>query len=222
MKINNISFSLEDYGQEFYFTDSTGARHSAILQLPTTPDSIHQIDGEEWDSDDEEKNAVYAQLRDYFHSQFASKEHGKASIAAGFKVTHLIEIDNYYVAFSANNSAVLFEGRASSYYNVFYFDKCQSDENICEAEIIEKAKNKLFAELNAKLQAECEEYSKIANFEGDSQDYIGQCFDELVHDFMVSEFGTQEYQEGEICGEYYQFYACDIRNDATREALENI
>jgi len=148
MKINNVTFTIQEYGQEFSFTDSTGNWHSALLQLPTTPDSQNSIDGEQWD-DDEEKDAIYEELRDFFYSQFKSKEHGKASIAAGFEVTHLIEVDNFYVAFSAEKAVVLKEGAASSYYNVFFFELAHHscNESDSASVIIEQATTKLFSEL---------------------------------------------------------------------------
>lgn len=215
MQINNITFTLQDFGQEFSFTDSTGNWHSALLQLPTTPDSQNSIDGEEW-GDDEKKDAIYAELRDYFYSQFRSKEHGKASVAAGFEVTHIVEIDNFYVAFSADKAVVLKEGGASSYYNVFFFELAHHyySEDDSESEIIERATKKLFSELSGSLEKKCAEYSESANFEGDSENTIKQCFDDVKHDFMCSEFGTRDYMNTEISLSFYENYACDIANDA--------
>jgi hypothetical protein len=209
MQINNIAFTLQDYGQEFSFTDSTGNWHSALLQLPTTPDSQNSIDGEEW-NDDEDKDAIYEELRDFFYSQYKSKEHGKASIIAGFEVTHLVELDGLYVAFNAENAVVLKEGAASSYYNVFYFELA----DVVDADdVIEKAKKQLFNVLSDDLEKICEEYS-ANNLEALSENEVKQCFDELTQDFMRSEFGTNEYAEPKISGDFYQFRACDISNDA--------
>lgn len=221
MQINNITFKLEDHGQEFSFTDSTGNFHSALLQLPTTPDSQNSIDGEEWD--DVEKDAIYEELRDFFYSQFKSKEHGKASIAAGFEVTHLIEVDNFYVAFSAEKAVVLKEGAASSYYNVFFFELAHHSNNVNDDEsvIIEKATKKLFSELSDSLEKKCSAYAESANFEGEDKAEIGQWFDDITHDFMCSEFGTNDYDDAAISGKFYQFHACDIRNDATSSVIED-
>jgi hypothetical protein len=217
MQINNITFKLEDHGQEFSFTDATGKFHSALLQLPTTPDSQNSIDGEQWD-EDEEKDAICEELRDFFYSQFKSKEHGKASIAAGFEVTHLIEVDNFYVAFSAEKAVVLKEGAASSYYNVFFFELAHHsyNEDDSESEIIEQATKKLFSCLHDSLEEKCAEYAKT----GESKETVGQCFDDITHEFMKSEFSTNDYDNTEISGEFYQFYACDIRNDATNSVTE--
>jgi hypothetical protein len=215
MNINNIKFEINENNQEFSFTDSNGNWHYANLQLPKTPDSINLIENEEWN--DEEKSEIYAQLRDYFYSQFKSKEHGKASIIAGFNVTHLIEVKSYTVAFNAEQSAVLKEDRAASYYNVFCFEKAffSGEEDTSEKMIIKRARKQLFSDLGAKLKYELENYSSNVNFDGDSKDIIAQCFNDLVHDFMIREFETREYETGDVSSEFYQFYACDIRNDAT-------
>lgn len=222
MKINNITFSLQEYGQEFSFTGPQGQWHHALLQLPTTPDSQNTIDGKDYSSDNAEMVEIFKQLRDFYYSQFSDKECAKASALLGYEVTHVVCVDNLYVTFSTDRAEVIVEGRASGYYNVFYFEKFQGREDVSESEIVEKGKAKLFSDLNSALKNKLSEYAESTNFEGSDTSVVEQCFDDIVHEFMVSEFGTRDYSDLAISGEFYQWHACDARNDAIREAIENI
>jgi hypothetical protein len=142
MNIENISFTLESYGQEFIFSDSKGESRFATLQLPTLTESINSIDGEEWDSDDEEKEAIFMQLSDFFYSQFKTKRHAKASILTGFSVEVIIEIGGFYAAIGDDECVILKEGSLCNYYNTFYFERLHFDDiskNELEA-LIELAK----------------------------------------------------------------------------------
>lgn len=218
--ITNITFELNEYGQEFKFTRN-GNWHSALLQLPNTPDSINRINGEEWE-DDEEKDALFELLRDYFYAQFKSVEHAKASVEACFEVTHLIEVDNFYVAFSANKAVILKEGRLSDYYGVFYFeepDPCLFYDK-SQSAIIKEATEELFYVLSEALRKRIEDYAKNVNFYSMSEDVINQCFSDVVHEFMVHEFGTRHYDSCDISGVFYSDYACDIRSEMVGEVFK--
>lgn len=166
--INNISFELSDFGVEFSFTYKSEGYKDAFLQLPTTPDSQHKIDGDDYDCDNEYHVEVFEKLRDYFYADFKDSLCAKASAFLGKRVIHVqkvtVSITDYaddehgetkeftrqhtaYVAFCENSEHILKEGGASDYYNVFYFDNFDmplSDEK--EAEIIAEAKRLFFAE----------------------------------------------------------------------------
>jgi len=196
---NNIQFTLDNgCGIEFFFTYKSEGYKKAYLQLPTTPDSQHSIDDVEFDCDNEYHNEVLDALRDYFYSNFHSPECAKASAFLGKTVMQVQETDNLYVAFCEDSSIdVLKEGSASSYYNVFYFDRPDFVEVENEDNVITKAKKELFSSLEDSL------VKKLS----DSVDP-----DADVHDFMKGVF-CDEYLENDIAQEFYENVACDCRRD---------
>ena len=224
--VRNIQFTLEDHGQEFTFMCSVGGTNKfgkARLQLPTTPDSENNISiaGEELDGESENYQIVYESLRDYFYADFHSKECGIASALLVERVYAIEEVGSFHVAFAENGSAhILKEGRASSYYNVFYFDKTDAsdfqDEN--ESDIIESAENSLSKSLKNKLQSELSE--KLKSYE--EAEIIKQAFDELTHEFMCKNFHAEYANDGGFAEEFYSMTACDVRSDAELEAIENL
>lgn len=137
------------------------------------------------------------------------------NIVAGFEVTHLVEVGNFYVAFSAEKAVVLKEG----YDKASYFERVDNSFDEDEEDIIKKGTDKLFSNLSDSLGEKCKAYAKSVNFKNDDTDTIKQCFDDVTHDFMRSEFGTNDYDDAEIAGKFYQFHACDIRNDAINSVI---
>jgi hypothetical protein len=54
-----------------------------------------------------------------------------------------------------------------------------------------------------------------------NQDTIDQCFDEILHNFMVGEF-SYNYRDFDLAREFYTDHGCDIRQDFERESLQYI
>jgi hypothetical protein len=129
MNVSKIQFNLEEHGQEFTFIYSNKCG-TARLQLPTTPDSINEIllDGNALDVDDENYSTICEALRDRFYSAFNTKKCAAASALLGQRVNSIVEVNNFYVAFSCGFAHVLKEGRLSDYYNVFYFDNTDASD----------------------------------------------------------------------------------------------
>jgi len=217
--INNISYSLDNgNGIEFNFTYKSEGFRQSYLQLPNTPDSIHTIDNDCFDSDNEDHSEIFEGLRDYFYSDFKDIECAKASAFTGSHIIHVQSVtygfewfDEYddrrvssrefYVAFSEDSSQVLKEGRASSYYNVFYFDVETDLSSDQETEIIKLAKKEFFAELETALKNALEKGTDA------------QSCDDIVNDFMNENFWHGYYQTDSetIAMDFYENIACDCR-----------
>jgi len=199
--INNIQFTLDSgCGVKFSFTYKCDGFKKAYLQLPTTPDSQHSVDDVEFDCDNEYHSEVIEVLRNYFYTDFHSTECAKASAFLGKRVMQVQDNDLVYVAFCEDGGVeVLKEGSASSYYNVFYFDKSGFVEN--EDDVIAKATKNLFSSLEDDL------IKKLS----DSIDP-----DTDVHAFMQAVF-CDEYSENDVAQAFYEDVACDCRADRENE-----
>ena len=224
--IRGIQFTLEDHGQEFTFmcsVDGTNKFGNARLQLPTTPDSENNIsiDSDELDRESENYTAIYEILRDFFYDSFNDKECAKASASLDMRVYAVEEVNSFYVAFAENGSAhILKEGRASSYYNVFYFAQTDpsdlQDEN--EIDIVESAEKSLRESLANELKTGLSD--KLTGYE--DAEIIKQAADEFTHEFMCKKFHAEYANDGGFAEEFYSMTACDVRSDAELEAIESL
>ena len=229
-QIKNIRYSFEEYGIEFNFMNNTGDWMNAILQPPNTPDSQHFIDSENYDSENEQHHAIFEELKEFYYADFKDIECAKASIVAQERILHVEQSGNYYAAFSTDNAHVLKEGRASSYYNVFYFDKFDNETDLSEDEIIETAKKAWFASLKKELDAKLTEwnaeweqggFATAGNYIDDLDGMAYNCPDETVGEFMRDNFES-EWQDSDIAQDFYQNIACDFRSDAQYDAQERL
>lgn len=134
--IENITFEIREYGVEFDFNGG-----SAILQLPTTGDSIDAINGNNYDDEDASHAEIYAALKKHFYKSF--KNSACAAAAACLldsTVYDVIETDICHVAFTENGQFCIVMSSYANYYSLNYlFEKVQHWHNINEKLEIEKA-----------------------------------------------------------------------------------
>ena len=117
-KLKSIQFSLEEGYQEFSFkVDEESC--SAQLQLPSTPDSQHVINGEDFDSESEEHVYIFDELKERFFESFEDVECAAASALIGLRVVRVEKMQNSFcVAFLENKEKVLIkESSCKDYYN---------------------------------------------------------------------------------------------------------
>lgn len=224
--INNINYRLDSgNGIEFGFTYKCEGFKKAYLQLPNTPDSQHTIDGEDFDSDNEYHSEVFETLRDHFYADFKDVECAKASVFTGTRIIHVEQIDHdiemydiescnshtstceFYVAFSHIKAYVLIEGRASDYYNVFYFDEADVSSDDKEL-IVSSAEKQFFAQLKTEIKKALESGTDA------------QHCDDIVGKFMNDNFEQGWCDESDLAMGFYEAIACDCRCDREYE-LDN-
>ena len=229
MSINNISYTFENYGIEFGFQDDkTGKFLSAILQLPHTPDSCHSICGQDYDSDNERHKSIYDALKEHYYNDFDFTDAAKASIVCQERVIRVEDVGNYAVAFcESGNVTVLREGRAASYYNVFYYENVDVNDDVDESDIIKTAKKSWFSYLSKSLKNEFESWGKGWQSSGfpfgmgaDSPKAVAESVpDEILGDFMRETFGL-DWQESDTSQEFYEEIGCPLRGDAIDDLKE--
>jgi len=229
MKIKNISYTFENYGIEFGFqNDKTGKFLSAILQLPHTPDSCHSICGQDYDSDNERHKSIYESLKEHYYNDFEYMDAAKASIVCQERVIRVEDVGNYAVAFcESGNVTVLREGRAASYYNVFYYENVDVNDDVDESDIIKTAKKSWFSYLSKSLKNEFESWGKGWQSSGfpfgmgaDSPKAVAESVpDEILGDFMRETFGL-DWQESDTSQEFYEEIGCPLRGDAIDDLKE--
>lgn len=167
--INNIRFGInEDFVEFWYFQNNE--EKTAYLQLPDTPDSIHQINNinsDEWYlKDDEngqcEEREIFSILLKHYSESFKNNgEFAAASAECGTEIEHIEEViyngTTIYVAYDhEENTSLLIDSRFKDYYNKGHlFDKLDRSkqfevfgEGLEENKIIEKAtEQRIIAEL---------------------------------------------------------------------------
>jgi len=203
--INNISYSIGEGAIEFKFTYRNEGFKSAFLQLPNTGDSQHVIDGEDFDGENNYHVEVFETLRNSYYADFKDIECAKASIVCCERVLHVESINNRYAAFCESGTIeILQEGYASSYYNVFYFEKADFYDDDASLRVL--AKKEFFKRLKRDLEHKLRECNSNENADG------------MLGDFMRKQFGL-DWQENDIAQDFYEMTGCDCRNDAI-SALE--
>lgn len=162
-KISNITFDYSNYPDsgtiEFEYTKdyANNKCDSAWLQLPDTPDSMHEINIEEHDYDydaEKEHDDIFEQLREYMYSKFDDTDSAKCSLLAGEEIGYTVEIfskntgvKSPYIIVAipkwSNEIYLFIESNYSDYFNVRIlekFDDSYLDEEELE-EIIAAAKD---------------------------------------------------------------------------------
>lgn len=238
-EINNISFTYEDYGIEFSFASETEFT-AATLQLPDTGDSVHYVDDDEYDCDNEKHVEIVKQLTDFYFNDFGDDgELGAASAKVGKEVYKVQKVSfvniDLYVAFTKEQSYVLKESRYRSHYNKRYlFDDPDPEdfeviENVGEDafathkyKVIEMAKREFQEALSNWCSYTMRKYFDTVIKREDSPQFsdseIAQSFDDLLHDFMVDNFGS-DYLKIRFAYNWYSMFGCDIREDFKLESI---
>lgn len=220
--INNITFELYETHQEFSFTKSYASNEwcSACLQLPDTADSQNSIDGvEEQDWNDEERE-ICQQLKRFFFDSFNDVECAAASALLAKEIIHVEEVGDFYVAFTCDESFLIKESWCRSYYNkAALFDHVYDFYDVDSEALLSKAKKAFFESLDRKLTADMQKVLDEATSPDEA--WIGAAFDEILHEFMKSNF-SDDYDSCDIASEFYEFYGCDTRIDFEREAREKM
>ena len=146
-KIDNISFTCEEYGIEFTYTEefNNSKQSKAYLQLPSTGDSVHYINDVEVENTEQEDDIISQLAEHYFDSFGDDGELAAASAQVGEEVFRVVPVSfvniDFYVAFTDDSAHVLKESRFRSYYNKTYlFD----DTDFEDFEVIEKAGDDAF------------------------------------------------------------------------------
>ena len=148
-KIDNMSFTYEEYGIEFTYTEdfNNSKQSKAYLQLPSTGDSVHYINDVEVESTEQEDDII-SQLVEHYFDSFGDDdgELAAASAQVGEEVSKVVPVSfvnmDFYVAFTDDSAHVLKENRSRSYYNKRYLF---SDTDAEDFEVIEKAGDDAFA-----------------------------------------------------------------------------
>ena len=148
-KIDNISFTYEEYGIEFTYTEdfNNSKQSKAGLQLPSTGDSVHYINDVEVENTEQEDDII-SQLAEHYFDSFGDDdgELAAASAQVGEEVSNVVPVSfvnmDFYVAFTDDSAYVLKENRSRSYYNKRYLF---SDTDAEDFEVIEKAGDDSFA-----------------------------------------------------------------------------
>ena len=148
-KIDNISFTYEEYGIEFTYTEdfNNSKQSKAGLQLPSTGDSVHYINDVEVENTEQEDDII-SQLVEHYFDSFGDDdgELAAASAQVGEEVSKVVPVSfvnmDFYVAFTDDSAHVLKENRSRSYYNKRYLF---SDTDAEDFEVIEKAGDDAFA-----------------------------------------------------------------------------
>ena len=148
-KIDNMSFTYEEYGIEFTYTEdfNNSKQSKAYLQLPSTGDSVHYINDVEVESTEQEDDII-SQLVEHYFDSFGDDdgELAAASAQVGEEVSKVVPVSfvnmDFYVAFTDDSAYVLKENRSRSYYNKRYLF---SDTDAEDFEVIEKAGDDAFA-----------------------------------------------------------------------------
>ena len=148
-KIDNMSFTYEEYGIEFTYTEdfNNSKQSKAYLQLPSTGDSVHYINDVEVESTEQEDDII-SQLVEHYFDSFGDDngELAAASAQVGEEVSKVVPVSfvnmDFYVAFTDDSAYVLKENRSRSYYNKRYLF---SDTDAEDFEVIEKAGDDSFA-----------------------------------------------------------------------------
>jgi hypothetical protein len=232
-KIGNITFTLDsDIGVTFSYNEwfNENKFGAATLQLPSTPDSCDTINDQELDSDSDEHQAVFEQLKNYYFDDFKNVECAAASALLGDRVIHVQEVDNLYIAFVVGGLFAIKESIYRDYYNkqALFSRIDESDLPISEcesfdlSELFKKSEDcfteSLSSSLKKKMQVYLDEIIKDESNIFDNKS-VDQCFDDILFDFMKSEFGS-DYEKNDFASEFYQMTACDIRVDFEREAKD--
>jgi hypothetical protein len=209
--VNNIKYEIEEGAIEFSFTYKDRGFLSAYLQLPTTSDSVHKINDEDLDNENEEHCEIFETLKSSYYKDFKNNLCAKASIVCQNRVLHVEEVTShnriYYVAFCENGSIqILKEGSYSSYYNVFYFEQifgfeAFEEEDLNDEKLIEEAKNNFFDDLKLQLKLDLEKSTD------------NQHCDDIVGAFMRKNF-ENDWESNDFAEEFYETIACDQRIDA--------
>ena len=148
-KIDNMSFTYEEYGIEFTYTEdfNNSKQSKAYLQLPSTGDSVHYINDVEVENTEQEDDII-SQLVEHYFDSFGDDdgELAAASAQVGEEVSKVVPVSfvnmDFYVAFTDDSAYVLKENRSRSYYNKRYLF---SDTDAEDFEVIEKAGDDAFA-----------------------------------------------------------------------------
>jgi hypothetical protein len=148
-KIDNMSFTYEEYGIEFTYTEdfNNSKQSKAYLQLPSTGDSVHYINDVEVENTEQEDDII-SQLVEHYFDSFGDDngELAAASAQVGEEVFRVVPVSfvnmDFYVAFTDDSAHVLKENRSRSYYNKRYLF---SDTDAEDFEVIEKAGDDAFA-----------------------------------------------------------------------------
>tara|TARA_R110000737_G_scaffold181985_1_gene205331 strand:- start:18 stop:515 length:498 start_codon:yes stop_codon:yes gene_type:complete len=148
-KIDNMSFTYEEYGIEFTYTEdfNNSKQSKAYLQLPSTGDSVHYINDVEVENTEQEDDII-SQLVEHYFDSFGDDdgELAAASAQVGEEVSKVVPVSfvnmDFYVAFTDDSAHVLKENRSRSYYNKRYLF---SDTDAEDFEVIEKAGDDAFA-----------------------------------------------------------------------------
>lgn len=237
--INNIGYTIEEYGIEFSFTYKDRGFMTAILQLPDLPDSQHSINSESYDHENGEQAEICAALSDYYYDDFTNDLCAKASAIIQNRVQHIEAEQGLYVAFCGDGSThILKEGSATSYYNVFYLETVhkmeQYDQNgneiFNDEKIIAGAQKSLFKDLKESLEKTLDAW--VADWKDDGfcyagdcespKDMIKPCLDEALSEFMEARFDS-DWEDNEVASEFYENIGCVSRicaEDAANAALE--
>lgn len=148
-KIDNISFTYEEYGIEFTYTEdfNNSKQSKAYLQLPSTGDSVHYINDVEVENTEQEDDII-SQLVEHYFNSFGDDdgELAAASAQVGEEVSKVVPVSfvnmDFYVAFTDDSAHVLKENRSRLYYNKRYLF---SDTDAEDFEVIEKSGDDAFA-----------------------------------------------------------------------------
>lgn len=150
-KVRNIKFSIGEGVVEFSFNDNG----TAFLQLPTTGDSQHQINGLDENNWTDKEREIYQQLERSYFNKFKDTECAAASAELCDIIEHVEEV-NYknrqiFVAFDVlDEGHLLIESAYKDYYNKkALFEKFNDqhafelfgDDDYSESDIIEKAQS---------------------------------------------------------------------------------
>lgn len=230
--ISNITFELTEYAIEFSFLQRFGSNEwaTASLQLPDIGESQHSILYEDYDCDNEIHEAIFEQLKDFYFSEFKDTDCAAASAVLGELITHVEEVNGFYVAFSQHSKHLIKESCVRSYYNkASLFDLLNDEDHMINEDemldvdaLINKAKKTYFETLSRHLDSKMRDYIKAVDPKTFNDEKIAQCFDEILHEFMSEEFNQfdGDYQKDELAQEFYQMTACDIRCDFENELRE--
>ena len=113
------------------------------MQLPQTPDSMNVINGKDFDENIESHKEIYEQLTSFYYDQFKDLECALASATTGKTISHVEELESYYVAFSHFDETVLEDSDYKDFYNHEVLFDIVSEE---ELERREEEKSKIVKE----------------------------------------------------------------------------
>lgn len=231
-EVKNVSFSLNEHAVEFSFTKpyQNNEAGEACLQLPSTADSQHVIDGVENGDWGCEQTDVFQQLNENYFASFKSADEAAAAALVADYIDHVEEVGDLYVAFcaGADKQYILTGSPYKGYYNKASLFCLADDRYYGEIDIpsiTEKAKEQYFSSLAHQLDSEMTElHSSVFRNKNSvlTGAVISDSLQKLLHEFMVSEFEqhSSNYKDNPVAMEFYNGVASNSVVDFERSALE--